>query len=119
RISNWPQKAQKQQLIFCVYLCFSWLTNNVVCVSSIYDIPEIGRWRASSGRVRIPPGVDVPLTARVRRLVDSAPFRRLAHISQLGLVRLVYPGTNHTRLEHSLGVFLAAIDYLDRLAADE
>jgi HD superfamily phosphohydrolase len=69
--------------------------------------------------VRIPPGVDVPLTRRVRRLVDSAPFRRLAHISQLGLVRLVYPGTNHTRLEHSLGVFLAAIDYLDRLAADE
>jgi uncharacterized protein len=91
----------------------------VVIVSSIYDIPEIGRWRATTGRVRIPPGVDVPLTARVRRLIDSAPFRRLAHISQLGLVRLIYPAANHTRLEHSLGVFLAAIEYLDRLAADE
>ncbi len=88
-------------------------------MSSIYDIPEIGRWQASSGRVRIPPGVDVPLTNRVRRLVDSAPFRRLANISQLGLVRLIYPAANHTRLEHSLGVFLAAIEYLDRLAADE
>jgi HD superfamily phosphohydrolase len=88
-------------------------------VSSIYDIPEIGRWRAATGRVRIPPGVDVPLTNRVRRLIDSAPFRRLAHISQLGLVRLIYPAANHTRLEHSLGVFLAAIEYLDRLAADE
>jgi HD superfamily phosphohydrolase len=88
-------------------------------MSSIYEIPEIGRWRAASGRVRIPPGVDVPLTARVRRLIDSAPFRRLAQISQLGLVRLIYPAANHTRLEHSLGVFLAAIEYLDRLAADE
>ncbi len=88
-------------------------------VTSIYDIPEIGRWQAATGRVRIPPGVDVPLTGRVRRLIDSAPFRRLAHISQLGLVRLIYPAANHTRLEHSLGVFLAAIEYLDRLAADE
>src|SRR3954468_17802598 len=88
-------------------------------MSSIYDIPEIGRWRAASGRVRIPPGVDVPLTAPVRRLIASPPFRRLAQISQLGLVRLIYPAANHTRLEHSLGVFLAAIEYLDRLAADE
>jgi HD superfamily phosphohydrolase len=88
-------------------------------VSSIYDIPEIGRWQAATGRVRIPPGVDVPLTGRVRRLIDSAPFRRLAHISQLGLVRLIYPAANHSRFEHSLGVFLAAIEYLDHLAADE
>jgi HD superfamily phosphohydrolase len=100
-------------------LCFSWLTDNLVIVTSIYDIPEIGRSQAATGRVRIPPGVDVPLTGRVRRLVDSAPFRRLAQISQLGLVRLIYPAANHTRFEHSLGVFLAAIEYLDHLAADE
>jgi HD superfamily phosphohydrolase len=90
-----------------------------VIVKPIYEIPEIGRWQAATGRVRIPPGVDVPLTPRVRRLIDSAPFRRLAHISQLGLVRLIYPAANHTRFEHSLGVFLAAIEYLDHLAADE
>jgi HD superfamily phosphohydrolase len=88
-------------------------------VSSIYDIPEVGRWRGAGGLVRIPPGVDVPLTDRVRRLIDTAAFRRLAQISQLGLVSLVYPAANHTRQEHSLGVFLAAIEYLDRLAADE
>ncbi len=91
----------------------------MVVLSTIYDIPEIGRARGTSGRVRIPPGVDVPLTARVRRLIDSAGFRRLAQISQLGLVRLVYPAANHTRQEHSLGVFLSAIEYLERLAADE
>jgi len=69
--------------------------------------------------VRIPPGVDVPLTPRVRRLIDTAAFRRMAQISQLGLVSLVYPAANHTRQEHSLGVFLAAIEYLDRLAFDK
>jgi HD superfamily phosphohydrolase len=87
-------------------------------MSAIHDIPEIGR-RRTSGLVRIPPGVDVPLTDRVRRLIDTAAFRRLAQISQLGLVGLVYPAANHSRFEHSLGVFLAAIEYLDRLAADE
>lgn len=91
----------------------------LIIVSAIYDIPEIGRARGSSGRVRIPPGVDVPLTPRVRRLIDSASFRRLAQISQLGLVRLIYPAAVHTRQEHSLGVFLAAIEYLDQLAGDE
>src|SRR5262249_502368 len=84
-------------------------------VSSIYEIPELGR--AATGRMRIPPGVDVPLTNRVRRLIDAPAFRRLAGISQLGLVRLIYPGAHHTRHEHSLGVFLAAIEYLDQLAA--
>jgi HD superfamily phosphohydrolase len=88
-------------------------------VTTIHDIPEVGRWRGSNGRVRIPPGVDVPLTDRVRRLIDTAAFRRLAQISQLGLVSLVYPAANHSRQEHSLGVYLAAIEYLDRLAADE
>ncbi len=69
--------------------------------------------------VRIPPEIDVPLTPRVRQLVDSAEFRRLAKISQLGLVGLVYPAANHTRFEHSLGVYRMALLYLDRLAGDE
>jgi HD superfamily phosphohydrolase len=88
-------------------------------VNTVYDIPEIGRGRGTGGRIRIPPGVDVPLTNRVRRLIDSVGFRRLANISQLGLVRLIYPAANHTRHEHSLGVFLAAIEYLDHLASDD
>ena len=86
---------------------------------TLYDIPELASRRRGSALVRIPPGVDVPLTPRVRRLIDTPAFRRLAHISQLGLVSLVYPAANHSRQEHSLGVFLAAIEYLDRLAASE
>jgi HD superfamily phosphohydrolase len=40
-----------------------------------------------------------------RDLLDTAPVQRLRHISQLGTVTLVYPSANHTRFEHSLGVY--------------
>lgn len=85
---------------------------------SIHQIPEVAAVRSSSGVVRIPPETDVPVTPRVRRLIDTAPFRRLASISQLGLVGHVYPGATHTRFEHSLGVYRTALLFLDRLAGD-
>ena len=53
--------------------------------------------------VRIPPELDVPLTDRVRQILDSRDFRRLARISQLGLVSLVYPAAIHTRLRALFG----------------
>jgi HD superfamily phosphohydrolase len=87
--------------------------------SELRDIPELAAFRAGGPVVRIPPEIDVPLTPRVRQLVDSADFRRLSRISQLGLVGLVYPAANHTRFEHSLGVYRMALLYLDRLAGDE
>ncbi len=81
-------------------------------------LPEIAALRSSRGLVRIPPELDVPITPRVRRLIDTPQFRRLAGISQLGLVSLVYPAANHTRFEHSLGVYRLALQFLDRLADD-
>ena len=36
-------------------------------------------------------------------LMESPEIQRLSGIKQLGLTYLVYPGANHTRLEHSLG----------------
>jgi HD superfamily phosphohydrolase len=83
------------------------------------DIPEVAALRASPGLIRIPPETDVVLTDRVRQLIDTADFRRLARISQLGLVGLVYPAANHTRFEHSLGVYRTALLYLDRLADNQ
>ncbi|MFN6128431.1 MAG: HD domain-containing protein [Planctomycetota bacterium] len=78
-------------------------------------IPEL---HSHASILRISPEVDVPITPRVRRIVDTAAFRRLARISQLGLVSLVYPGATHTRFEHSLGVYRNAIDFLKQLAHD-
>ncbi len=83
------------------------------------SIPEFATRQAPSGLVRLPPGDDVPLTPRVRRLVDTPAFRRLSDVSQLGLVRLVYPGGGHSRFEHSLGVYRVALDFLARLSSDE
>jgi len=88
-------------------------------VSSILSLPELAALDAGSGGVRIPPGDTAPLTPRVRALLDTPPVRRLARISQLGLVALVYPGGVHTRLEHSLGVYRLALEFLRRLGRDE
>lgn len=82
-------------------------------------IPEIVGLDARRQLVRIPPELDVPMTDRVRKIVDSASFQRLANISQLGLVSLVYPGARHTRFEHSLGVYRLALLFLKRLAHDK
>jgi HD superfamily phosphohydrolase len=40
-------------------------------------------------------------------LMDSPELQRLHGIHQLGLANLVFPGANHSRLEHSLGVWAA------------
>ncbi len=81
-------------------------------------LPEIRALDRRREFIRIPPEQDVPVTPRVKRLIDTAAFRRLSHISQLGLVALVYPAANHTRFEHSLGVYRLALIYLRQLAED-
>ncbi len=87
--------------------------------ADLHDIPELVALRHATSVVRIPPGVDVPMTPRVRRIIDTPAFGRLSSVSQLGLVSLVYPGATHTRFEHSLGAYRMALLYLQRLAGDE
>jgi uncharacterized protein len=84
----------------------------------LMEIPELARLDSGEGIVRIPDEQDVPFTPRVRSLVDTVEFRRLAQISQLGLVSRIYPGAMHTRFEHALGVFHNALRYLWQLAKD-
>jgi HD superfamily phosphohydrolase len=86
---------------------------------SLRDIPEVAGLDSRRSMIRIPPESDVPMTDRVRLLIDTADFRRLARISQLGLVSLVYPAALHTRFEHSLGVYRLALLYLKQLSHDE
>ncbi|MGC6441207.1 MAG: HD domain-containing protein [Rubripirellula sp.] len=81
-------------------------------------LPEVQSLHQMQSLVRIPSSQDVPLTARVRRLLDTEPFRRLASISQLGMVSLVYPGANHSRWEHSVGVYHNALQFLGRFEGD-
>jgi uncharacterized protein len=88
-------------------------------MNSMRQIPEVAALDAPRDLVRIPPELDVPLTPRVRQLLDAPEFRRLARISQLGLVSLVYPAAHHTRFEHSLGVYRLALAYLRQLGHDE
>lgn len=49
-------------------------------------------------------------------LLDTPPVQRLRRIGQLGTVSLVYPSANHTRFEHSLGVYHIANQALEKLA---
>ncbi|MDD4270576.1 MAG: HD domain-containing protein [Pirellulales bacterium] len=87
-------------------------------MSSLLEIPEVAGLDTKRSLVRIPPELDVPLTSRVRQLIDTPEFRRLARISQLGLVSLVYPAALHTRFEHCLGVYRLALLLLKQLAHD-
>lgn len=87
-------------------------------ITKISDLPELIALDTKSGLIRIPPELDIPLTSRVQSIIDTEEFRRLARITQLGLVSLVYPGARHTRFEHSLGVYRLALLVLKRLVYD-
>ena len=56
-------------------------------------------------------------SANERQIIDSSFYRRLRFIRQLGLTEYAYPGANHTRFEHSLGVMAMATAMFDSLAA--
>jgi len=50
------------------------------------------------------------------RLLNTVQFQRLRRIRQLGLANLAYPGADHSRYGHSLGVMETARKMLRRLA---
>lgn len=87
-------------------------------MNEISELPELQALERPSHIIRLPDQLDVPVSRRVLRLIDSPTFRRLADIRQLGLVALVYPGATHTRFEHSLGVYRNALLFLRHLLAD-
>lgn len=47
----------------------------------------------------------VRLESHERAIIDSPWFQRLRGIKQLGLTHMVFPGAEHTRFAHSIGVF--------------
>lgn len=61
----------------------------------------------------------VKLDTQERAVVDAPAFQRLRSIHQLGMSHFVYPGANHTRFEHSLGVMELATQVYDTITSPE
>jgi len=52
-------------------------------------------------------------------LLESPELQRLHNIKQLGFAYIVFPGANHTRLEHSIGAYHMAKRACDALSLDD
>lgn len=74
------------------------------------------RMQFDRGFLRIPSANIANFGRQARALTDWPMFQRLRGINQLGFASMVFPGANHTRFEHSLGVFENALDVVDHLA---
>lgn len=89
-------------------------------LGNLYDlegeIPELNPNIASYIQI---PGAKIPLTARTGAVLHHPLVQRLGQTTQLGFVSLIYPGAVHTRLEHVLGTFASACQYVRALWYDE
>ncbi|NYZ80036.1 HD domain-containing protein, partial [Candidatus Micrarchaeota archaeon] len=61
----------------------------------------------------------ITLTPLQERLIETPELQRLAWVRQLGLTKLVFPGANNTRIEHSLGVSFIAGEIAEHLEVSE
>lgn len=66
--------------------------------------------------VRDPLHGDIRLTKLEWDIVRTPEFQRLRWLRQLGTVHLVYPGAEHSRWNHSIGVMHVASEILRRLS---
>ena len=60
------------------------------------------------GEIKDPVHGFVYITEEERDLIDSYPVQRLHRLRQLAGAEYVYPGANHTRFEHCVGVMFLA-----------
>jgi HD superfamily phosphohydrolase len=60
------------------------------------------------GEIKDPVYGYVYFTEAEKKIIDSFPVQRLRRLRQLAGAEFVYPGANHTRFEHSIGVLYLA-----------
>ena len=60
------------------------------------------------GEIKDPVHGYVYITENEKEIIDSFPVQRLRRLRQLAGAEYVYPGANHTRFEHSVGVLYLA-----------
>lgn len=66
--------------------------------------------------VKDPLWQNIPLTKELKALTEEKSVQKLARIKQNGPVYHIYPGSVHTRLSHSLGVYYLGREILLSLA---
>jgi len=64
--------------------------------------------KAYWGEIKDPVHGYIYITANEKEVIDSSPEQRLRRLRQLAGSEYVYPGANHTRFEHCIGVMYLA-----------
>lgn len=81
-------------------------------------IAESFLFRSEGGFIRIPIWGHIPLSAPLKKILAHPSFLRLKGIRQLSFAQQVYPGANHTRFEHSIGVYHLMKMILQRMVSN-
>jgi len=82
-----------------------------------HDVKEL--YPFSRRVIRIPVTRNTECSARIEKLIDCGPVKRLKKHRQLALTYHVYPGVRHVRHEHTLGIVGKTLDYVRALYADK
>jgi len=76
-------------------------------------VPELSIYPVKT--LRIPKDISISLTDKILEILGHPLFLRLKKVKQLGLAGSIYFGAQHTRIEHSLGVYQNAVKFIDSL----
>ena len=68
-----------------------------------------------SKEINVPVHGSVSITMMAKCFIDNRYFQRLGDLKQLATCDFIFPGANHTRLEHSVGTYYLADRLMTRI----